>query len=176
MDYSDDGPALLISSCVLGFFSTIIVGLRFWSRKLVGTPWGLDDWLTVASLLAHHAVVVTVGFMTQQGGLGRDIRVIVAEEPEDIAALYKVRHVRIVSYKSISNLSYPLGPPCSRTILLFQFLSGQAVTARFLPPNIPNSKSQDRLLGSWRCNHWLGSVVSDCQPGSVHTSEGLLGL
>ncbi|KAF7522116.1 hypothetical protein G7054_g12243 [Neopestalotiopsis clavispora] len=89
MDYSDDGPALLISSCVLGFFSTIIVGLRFWSRKLVGTPWGLDDWLTVASLLAHHAVVVTVGFMTQQGGLGRDIRVIVAEEPEDIAALYK---------------------------------------------------------------------------------------
>ncbi|KAI0163509.1 hypothetical protein BJ166DRAFT_295339 [Pestalotiopsis sp. NC0098] len=104
LDYSDDGPAILISCAVLGFVTTVVVGCRFWSRKLVGTQWGLDDWLTFASLLAHHAVVVACGFMVVKGGLGRDIRVIVAEEPEDITELYKALLAAEVFYIISSSL------------------------------------------------------------------------
>lgn len=39
--------------------------------------------------------------MVAKGGLGRDIRVIVAEEPEDITELYKVGNpVHLVSVRS----------------------------------------------------------------------------
>ena len=89
MDYSNNGPGALIGCAILGFITTVIVGCRFWARRLVSTTWGIDDYLTVAALVAHHAVLISFGVMIVNGGLGRDIAV-VATVPGAVTALYKV--------------------------------------------------------------------------------------
>jgi hypothetical protein len=51
--------------------------------------WGIDDWLTLAALVTHHAVLMSFGVMIVDGGLGKDIA-IVATVPGAVTALYKV--------------------------------------------------------------------------------------
>lgn len=51
--------------------------------------WGLDDWLTLTALAAHHALLIAFGVMCIDGGLGRDIQVVVSM-PGAVTSLYKV--------------------------------------------------------------------------------------
>ncbi|KAI1842123.1 hypothetical protein JX266_011656 [Neoarthrinium moseri] len=105
LDHSNNGPGALIGCAILGFVTTIIVALRFWARRLVGTSWGNDDWLTLAALLVHHLLLVAFGVMVVNGGLGRDIRVIAVEDPGDIVALFKGLFAAEICYGISSSLA-----------------------------------------------------------------------
>ncbi|ETS82094.1 hypothetical protein PFICI_07096 [Pestalotiopsis fici W106-1] len=104
VDYSNDGPGALIGCAILGFITTVIVGCRFWARRLVSTTWGQDDWLTVVALVAHHGVLIAFGVMIVDGGLGKDIAV-VATVPGAVTALYKSLFAAELAYGMSSSLA-----------------------------------------------------------------------
>jgi hypothetical protein len=91
LDYSNNGPGIVISCTILAFIATVCVGLRFWSKRLVRLPWGLDDNLVLAALLMHHAFLASSPVSVGIGGLGRDIRLVAMQNPNNIVVLFKVR-------------------------------------------------------------------------------------
>lgn len=90
LDDSDNGPGMVIASAILGFVSTVIVLLRFLGKRLSRQPIGLDDYLCVAALIMQHVLLVSGCISVVEGGLGRDIRLVTAEDPNSVVTLYKV--------------------------------------------------------------------------------------
>ncbi|KAH9907260.1 hypothetical protein F4778DRAFT_777696 [Xylariomycetidae sp. FL2044] len=89
LDYYDNGPGMIISSCILAFLATAAVFARFWARRLTRFPVGLDDYLTAAALVIQHACLVCAVIDVLLGGLGRDMRLVVAQDPNSIVVLFK---------------------------------------------------------------------------------------
>jgi hypothetical protein len=87
--YTNSGPGIVISSSILAFISTVFVTLRFLSRRLTRQHFGLDDWFCLAALLCYHALLAAAGVMVYPGGLGRDIRLVVAEDPNNVVKLFQ---------------------------------------------------------------------------------------
>ncbi|KAI0170976.1 hypothetical protein BJ166DRAFT_517461 [Pestalotiopsis sp. NC0098] len=104
IDYSNDGPGALIGCAILGFVTTMLVAARFWARRLVSMTWGLDDWLTLTALAAHHALLIAFGVMCIDGGLGRDIQVVVSM-PGAVTSLYKSLFAAELCYGMSSSLA-----------------------------------------------------------------------
>ncbi|KAK7972308.1 hypothetical protein PG988_006442 [Apiospora saccharicola] len=104
LDYSDKGPDIIISGAVLAFVSTVIVALRFWSRRLIHQRFGLSDYLCLAALLFHHGVIASGSVMAKQGGLGRDFRVTSTEDPGSITILYQALFAGELTYTFSSPL------------------------------------------------------------------------
>lgn len=90
LDYSNKGIGPEIVCIILGVVATAIVALRFWARRLTRQPFWIDDWLCLAALVTHHAVLVTFGVGVTDGGLGKDIRVVETENPYAIVVLFQV--------------------------------------------------------------------------------------
>ncbi|KAK8007841.1 hypothetical protein PG989_001831 [Apiospora arundinis] len=104
LDFSDKGPDIISSGAVLGFVSTVIVALRFWSRRLIHQQFGLSDYLCLAALLFHHGVLASGSVMVKQGGLGRDFRVVFTEDPGSVTILYQALFVGEITYTFSSPL------------------------------------------------------------------------
>ncbi|KAK8102253.1 hypothetical protein PG984_015399 [Apiospora sp. TS-2023a] len=104
LDFSDRGPDIIISGAVLALVSTVIVALRFWSRRLIHQRFGLSDYLCLAALLFHHGVIASGSVMAKQGGLGRDFRVTSTEDPGSITILYQALFAGELTYTFSSPL------------------------------------------------------------------------
>ncbi|KAI9147591.1 hypothetical protein HJFPF1_12619 [Paramyrothecium foliicola] len=89
LDYSSDAVGMMAVCSILIVFSTIFVLLRLWSKRLSGAGWRLDDWLIVAALVIHHCFMATCFVMVIKGGLGRDGRLIIKEDPNSTVILYQ---------------------------------------------------------------------------------------
>lgn len=100
LDYSDEGPGMIISCGILAFIATVLVVLRFWARRLTRSGLGLDDYLTLSALIAHHGLLGVSIAEVIIGGLGRDIRITSTEDPNSVTFLFKVL---------LSFLSYTIG-------------------------------------------------------------------
>lgn len=90
-DHTD--TAIIAINIILAVISTITCAGRFWARKLTGVGWGIDDWLALASLVVNHAFCAVTVEATLNGGLGRSIVVVMAEEPMQLVTFLKVRRV-----------------------------------------------------------------------------------
>lgn len=82
--------AIIAINVILAAISTITCAGRFWARKLTGVGWGLDDWLALASLVVNHAFCAVTVEATVNGGLGRTILVVMAEDPAKLVTFLKV--------------------------------------------------------------------------------------
>lgn len=98
LDYLDRGPGIVISISILAFITTIIVGFRLWSRKLTHQPLGPDDYLCVAALLTHHALMAACCVGVVQGGIGRDIRITATEDPHSVVILFQALFAAEIAY------------------------------------------------------------------------------
>lgn len=88
-DHTD--TAIIVINIILAVISTITCAGRFWARKLTGVGWGLDDWLALASLVVNHVFCAITIVATVNGGLGRSIVVVMAEDPMQLVTFLKVR-------------------------------------------------------------------------------------
>ncbi|KAK8041288.1 hypothetical protein PG994_014295 [Apiospora phragmitis] len=104
LDFSNTGPDIVITSAVLGFVSTIIVALRFWSRRLVHQHFGLSDYLCLAALLFQHGLLASGSVMVKPGGLGRDFRITATEDPSSVIILFQALFVAEITYTFSSPL------------------------------------------------------------------------
>ncbi|KAF9876657.1 hypothetical protein CkaCkLH20_06065 [Colletotrichum karsti] len=86
-DHTDS--AIIAINVVLAVIATVTCVGRFWARKLTGVGWGLDDWLALASLFINHAFCATTVEATVNGGLGRSIVVVMAEDPAQLITFLK---------------------------------------------------------------------------------------
>lgn len=84
---------MIIVNVVLALITTTTVGLRFWSRKLTGAGWRLDDWLCLASLACALGLLLASILAVRYGGLGRD----------QVSAL-KLDPYAVTSFLQVSNL------------------------------------------------------------------------
>ncbi|KAI0405087.1 hypothetical protein F4802DRAFT_197528 [Xylaria palmicola] len=90
LDYSNNGPDIVISGSVFGFIATVVVSFRFWARRLTRQPLKLDNWLCLIALLFQHAVMASSAVGTINGGLGRDMRVVLLENPKSLVVLFQI--------------------------------------------------------------------------------------
>lgn len=90
LDYSDSGLGILITINILALITTIVVTLRFWARSLTRQAFGADDYLCLAALLTHHALMVASCVCVRKGGLGRDMRMTSTEDPYSVVILFQV--------------------------------------------------------------------------------------
>ncbi|KAI7781605.1 hypothetical protein LA080_014503 [Diaporthe eres] len=81
--------AIIAINVILAVISTITCAGRFWARKLTGVGWGLDDWLALASLVVNHAFCAVTIEATVNGGLGRSMVVVMAEDPMQLVTFLK---------------------------------------------------------------------------------------
>ncbi|KAK2036383.1 hypothetical protein LZ31DRAFT_636599 [Colletotrichum somersetense] len=81
--------AIISINLILGAIATLTCIGRFWARKLTGLGWGLDDWLALASLVVNHGFCVTTIVATVDGGLGRSIIDVMAEDPAKLIIFLK---------------------------------------------------------------------------------------
>jgi len=81
---------MTIGCSILAVLATACVALRFWSKRLARTSWQLDDYLALLALGFHHALFASSIVSMVGGGLGRDIRLVAAEDPNAIVILFKV--------------------------------------------------------------------------------------
>lgn len=92
-DYSDDGPGMIASCSVLAFLALLVTAaviLRFWARRLTCLGLGLDDYLALSALIAHHGILAGYIAGVIIGGLGQDIRITLKDNPDAIKFLFKV--------------------------------------------------------------------------------------
>ncbi|KAH7303846.1 hypothetical protein B0I35DRAFT_484909 [Stachybotrys elegans] len=104
IDFFDDGPSMLAAFSVLIVISTIFVALRFWAKRLSGISWQTDDWLCLSSLVIHHGSMVSGYVQIIQGGLGRDIRLVVMEDQTSLVILFKALFASELIYAISSTL------------------------------------------------------------------------
>lgn len=95
-DHTD--TAIIVINIILAVISTITCAGRFWARKLTGVGWGLDDWLALASLVVNHVFCAITIVATVNGGLGRSIVVVMAEDPMQLVTFLKVSEDPNVAY------------------------------------------------------------------------------
>ncbi|KAI1270139.1 hypothetical protein F5Y18DRAFT_4728 [Xylariaceae sp. FL1019] len=89
IDYTNDGPGIVVGITILAFVSTVVVGLRLWSRRLMKAKLALDDYLAVAALVVSHVYYASAVATIIVGGVGRDYRLVTAEGPGKVEALFK---------------------------------------------------------------------------------------
>ncbi|KAI1424925.1 hypothetical protein F5Y12DRAFT_749849 [Xylaria sp. FL1777] len=104
LDYSNSGPGIVISGSIVGFLTTVVVALRFWARRLTRQQFGLDDWLCLAALLFQHAVMISSAVGAINGGLGRDMRLVLLTNPNSIVVLFQATLVGEIAYTFSSPL------------------------------------------------------------------------
>ncbi|TGJ86608.1 hypothetical protein E0Z10_g2177 [Xylaria hypoxylon] len=97
-DHSQVDIGTIITGSILGFFTTIIVILRFWARRLTRQRFGLDDYLCLAALLFHHVLLAASGVASVDGGLGRNMMVTAAEDPNSTVILFQAIFVAEIAY------------------------------------------------------------------------------
>ncbi|KDN71524.1 hypothetical protein CSUB01_12076 [Colletotrichum sublineola] len=103
-NYSHTSSAIIAINVILGVIATFTCIGRFWARKLTRLGWGLDDWLALASLIVNHAFCVTTVVATVQGGLGRSIVDVMAEDPMELIIFLKC----VVAAEFFYGISSPL--------------------------------------------------------------------
>jgi hypothetical protein len=91
LDYSNDATAMIISCSILLILSTVFVALRFWSKRLSGAGWKLDDWLVLSALAFHHCFMISGFVLLTKGGLGRDIRLVIKDNSNALVVFFQVR-------------------------------------------------------------------------------------
>ncbi|CAH0000743.1 unnamed protein product, partial [Clonostachys byssicola] len=104
IDYSDTGPGAVIACSILSVFTTTIVVLRFLAKRLTRQTLGADDWTCLAALLIHHALMIASCVAVVQGGMGRDARITVPENPHSAVILFQCLFVAEVTYTYSSPL------------------------------------------------------------------------
>lgn len=90
LDYHNSGRGLIVSCSVLASVAIVCVALRFWSKRLVHIPWGIDDYLILGALIAQHVFLALGITMVVVGGVGRDIRLVEEDNPMKLVYLYRV--------------------------------------------------------------------------------------
>ncbi|KAI0810059.1 hypothetical protein GGR55DRAFT_695856 [Xylaria sp. FL0064] len=139
LDYSNSGPGIVISGSIVGFITTAVVALRFWARRLTRQELGLDDWLCLASLLFQHAVMASSAVGAINGGLGRDMRLVVSENPSSIAVLFQATLVGEIAYTfsspliKLSVLAFYRRIFPTRVVRIGTLIIGAACIAWFIP-------------------------------------------
>lgn len=172
--YTNRGPGIVISCSILGFISTVFVILRFWARRLTRQSFGLDDWLCVASLLCHHAILAAAGIMVYRGGLGRDIRISATEDPTSTVYLFQVKTLLTFDVKRELTTRGFIGTPSWRGLIYLQFPTHQTVCAGPLLANIPYIVCQDGLQSPWWCKHHVVYCHYNLGLCTMSTSAGIL--
>jgi hypothetical protein len=104
LDFSDPGTGIIAGCTILAALTTVVVGLRFYARRLGRTALGWDDWLCFAALLFHHALFVGCVVGIWYGGIGRDIRLSAQEDPGSVPIAFKSVFVGEISYTFSSPL------------------------------------------------------------------------
>lgn len=104
LDYSNGSPGIVISGSILGFITTIVVVLRFWSRSLIRQQFGWDDYLCLAALITHHVAMVASCVGAIHGGLGRDMRITAVEDPYSVVILFQSIFAAEIGYTFSSPL------------------------------------------------------------------------
>lgn len=87
---ANTGPVVIAINSVLAVIATFLIVLRFWSRRLTGAGWRIDDYLALAALLFQHAIYGLSNEAVIHGGLGRDMNIVLAETPNAVSYLLKV--------------------------------------------------------------------------------------
>ncbi|KAJ0118109.1 hypothetical protein J7T55_014562 [Diaporthe amygdali] len=78
---STGGQVSLGLSYFLTVFSTMMMILRFWSRRLSRFGIGLDDWLALATLIMLYIVLGLSVALVYEGGVGKTMAQAVKEQP-----------------------------------------------------------------------------------------------
>lgn len=90
---STEGQVSLGLSYFLTVVSTLFVILRFWSRKLSRFGIGLDDWLTLATLVLLYFVLALSVVLVYEGGVGKPMSQAMREQPMAPVTSLKVSQV-----------------------------------------------------------------------------------
>lgn len=93
---STEGQVSLGLSYFLTVFSTLMVILRFWSRKLSRFGIGLDDWLALATLVLLYFVLALSVVLVYEGGVGKPMPQAVREQPMAPVTSLKVSQVSML--------------------------------------------------------------------------------
>ncbi|KAI1123647.1 hypothetical protein F5Y10DRAFT_285827 [Nemania abortiva] len=87
IDHSDDSGGFYAVTFLLASVATLAVALRFWARRLISQPWGIDDYLALSALILHHGVQGAAIVCVELGGLGRDTALFIMEHPNALIYL-----------------------------------------------------------------------------------------
>lgn len=98
LDSTDDGPVIIIGASILAVLAMIFVALRFWSKRLSGNSWKLDEWLVLAALITHFSLMASSFVGVRKGGLGRDIDALVYNDPKALVVLFKVSNYNLIIF------------------------------------------------------------------------------
>lgn len=98
---STEGQVSLGFSYFLAVFSTLMVGLRFWSRKLSRFGIGLDDWLALATLVLLYFVLALSVVLVYEGGVGKPMSQAVREQPMAPVTALKVSQVQVLASRAV---------------------------------------------------------------------------
>ncbi|TRX99024.1 hypothetical protein FHL15_000366 [Xylaria flabelliformis] len=89
VDYSDEKVGIYVVTLLLAFAATLSVSLRFWARRLMRLPWGIDDYLALIALLIQHGAEAGTIVCVELGGLGRDVRLFTIRNPNATVYFYQ---------------------------------------------------------------------------------------
>ncbi|VUC32364.1 unnamed protein product [Clonostachys rosea] len=87
-----DGAIVYLSIfSILGLLATLAIVFRFWSTRLLRNTYHLDDWLSLATLVIHHAFtgVIITAFVKEH--LGQDTKWVAENHPASIVGLRKIK-------------------------------------------------------------------------------------
>ena len=76
---------------ILAVVASAAVALRFWSRRLMNDGFHTDDWLSLAALVAHHAVLALLFTLFIKCRIGWDTVRLEGSHAVDGNFLLKVR-------------------------------------------------------------------------------------
>lgn len=153
LNYSNSGPGILIGCSILALISTVVFVLRVWARRLTRQPLALDDYLCLAALVIQHALLVAAGVMVVKGGLGRDIRITAAENPDSVTFLFQVRTLFLVLCGWLLMEKATTGTLRRRNHLHVQLPADQTIRVGLLLAHVPHP---DRQVGlqDHRCTEY----------------------
>ncbi|KAI0866577.1 hypothetical protein F4860DRAFT_145212 [Xylaria cubensis] len=89
VDYSDEKVGIYVVTLLLAFAATLAVSLRFWARRLMRLPWGIDDYLALIALLIQHGAEAGTIACVELGGLGQDVRLFTIRNPNATVYFYQ---------------------------------------------------------------------------------------
>ncbi|KAI1316815.1 hypothetical protein F5Y16DRAFT_393058 [Xylariaceae sp. FL0255] len=150
--YQDTGSGIVIGSSIVGFVTTVIVGLRFWARSLTRQPLRTDDWLCLSALFFQHALLVAACVEAIYGGLGRNMALIA---PNSLVTFYKALFVSEIAYTysspliKLSVLAFYRRIFPTRTVRLGSFIIGAACIAWCISITILDFTQCRPLRAAW---------------------------
>ena len=90
---STEGQVSLGLSYFLTAFATLMVILRFWSRKISRFGMGLDDWLALVTLVILYFVLALSVVLVYEGGIGKPMSQALREQPMAPVTSLKVSQI-----------------------------------------------------------------------------------